>query len=323
LAVDDEKHVRAGFGLRPQEWLIGGEPRIVTDWQGPFSEGAYSRRYASLGLRLIRHMLKEHPLLYSWGHGGEEAPMLQMLRSMKWLLHETPFCFRVVRGGRFLRYNRTLRSTAERRALFDVLALSGAASVGARLAHGAMRLRSGKRFSASAVAVDHFGPWADEVWERGKGHYAALSVRDADTMNAIAPREHGHESWSAPMRLRVERGGQILGWALVTDRTMQGHHNFGDCRVGCLVDYFAEPADAGEVVHAAFDLLRARGVDLVIANQADPRWVQAFVDNGFVKVERRRVFAASPQLAQALEPWDAAKERLFLSNMDGHGPMNL
>src|SRR5262245_30034037 len=42
LAVEDGTIVRGGYALKPQQWLIRGEIQIVTDWQGPFSEGAIS-----------------------------------------------------------------------------------------------------------------------------------------------------------------------------------------------------------------------------------------------------------------------------------------
>ena len=37
LAVEDGEHVRGGYALKPQQWLIHGEIEWVTDWQGPFT----------------------------------------------------------------------------------------------------------------------------------------------------------------------------------------------------------------------------------------------------------------------------------------------
>ena len=107
-----------------------GRPVWITDWQGPVSEGAISRKYNSLGLRMIRDMLKKRPLLYSWGHGGEAEPIVRMLRRMGWLLHPTPFAIKVLDPYRFLRLNESLRLTAERRMLLDGLAVSGLGTLG-------------------------------------------------------------------------------------------------------------------------------------------------------------------------------------------------
>lgn len=324
LAIEDGREVRGGYALKPQEWWIHGQIRTVTDWQGPFSEGAISNRYGALGLRMLRDMLKKQPLLYSWGHGGEEQAIVQLLEKLKWQLHPTPFLFRVVRPFHFARKNRYLREDSKKRTALDLLAFTGLASIGGRVVSAALRIKSGRRFSACAELVPEFGAWADVIWERAKHDYAALAVRDAIAMNTLLPPGHRQHEWSEQLRLRVrDREGHDLGWAIVCSRKMEGHHRFGTLHVGTLVDYLAPVEHAGEVVHAAFDYLRGLGVELVIANQSDPRWIRAFEDNAFLRIEGRRLFCAAPPLMEAFGSWEQTKERLFLTNMDGHGPMGL
>ena len=158
LAVEDDSTVRGGFALKPQDWLIRGQTQVVTDWQGPFSEGAFDPKFAALGLRMVREMLKLRPLLYSWGHGGEDEPMVQMLRKMGWQIHHTPFCLRVNRPFRFLRRNRYLRSSTARRLALDLAAFSGLGALGLYALGAAQRIRHGRRRQATAEVVDSFGP---------------------------------------------------------------------------------------------------------------------------------------------------------------------
>jgi hypothetical protein len=324
LAIEDGRDVRGGYALKPQQWWINGQLRTVTDWQGPFSEGAISNRYGALGLRMLRDMLKKQPLLYSWGHGGEDQAIVQLLEKLQWQLHPTPFLFRVVRPFHFVRNNRYLREDAKKRAALDILAFTGLASMGGRLVNAALRIKSGRRFTARAELVPEFGTWADAIWERAKHDYAALAVRDASAMNTLLPPGEKQHEWSEQLRLRVRgSNGQDLGWAIVCSRKMEDHHRFGSLHVGTLVDYVAPVEHAGEVVHAGFDFLRARGAELVIANQSDPRWIRAFEDNAFLRVEGRRLFCAAPPLMEAFGSWTSTKDRLFLTNMDGHGPMGL
>lgn len=321
LVLEDERSVVGGYALKPQRWRIRGREHLVTDWQGPFSLGAIDNRYAALGLRMLREMRKQRPLLYSWGHGGNEEPMVQMLRKMGWLLHETPFLLRVCRPFAFLRGNAYLRRDPPRALAQDVLAWSGLGAVSIHALHASLRLRSRRRFSAEVEIVPSFGPWADELWERVKERYDAIAVRDAAVMNALAPAVHRHDEWPPPTRLRVERGGRTIGWALVVERQLAGDARFGDLRVGMIADYLGLPEDAGEVVHAAFAYLRGLGVDLVVANQAHPGWIAGFADAGFLVLPNRRLFCASPELERVLAPFEQTRRGLFLSNMDGHGPM--
>ncbi len=319
VAVEDGAAVRGAFALKPQDWLINGQVQVVTDWQGPFSEGEIDARHGTLGLRMIRDMLKKRPLLYSWGHGGDDQPVVQMLRKMNWLLHPTPFCLWVAKPARFLRLNALLRKTAARRAVLDIAAYTGLGWLGLKAMHAALRLKGCRRFTAVAEEVADFGPWADALWERCKGRYGAIAVRDAASMNALAPRG----AWPPVTRLRVQRRGETLGWALVMDTQMDNEHRFGNLRVGSIVDTLADPDDAGEVVHAATRFLSARGVDIVVSNQAHPAWAGGFAQNGYAVLPDKRLFAASPALQAALTPFEQVSKGLHLTNMDGHGPMAL
>jgi hypothetical protein len=125
------------------------------------------------------------------------------------------------------------------------------------------------------------------------------------------------------MRLRIERDGQTVGWALAMDTQMRGEHRFGDLRVGSIVDCLADPADAADVVAAATRFLTHRGVDVVVSNQAHPGWALGFARNGYAVLPNKRLFAASPALLEALAPFGEVSQGLHLTNMDGHGPMAL
>jgi hypothetical protein len=324
LCVEDGETVRGGYALKPQKWLVRGRERLVTDWQGPFTEGAIDKRFAALGMRLVRDMLKKQPLLFSWGHGADDAPMIQMVKALGWLVLPTPVALRVVNPYPFLRRNRILRGTSERRAALDALALSGLGTLGISGLHGAMRVGSGRLFRADHEEVPALGPWADELWERARVAYQALAIRTADAVNTLLPPGERQPEWSMPRRYRVRRAERTLGWVITTCSRLEDDHRFGDLQVGCLVDYFAHPDDAAYVVAAGFRALRREGADVVFANQTDRRWHTAFRANGFLTLEGRRLFAAAPALREALEPL-AELERggLFLTNLDGHGPQGL
>ncbi len=316
LAVEDEAAVRGGYGLRPQEWWIRGARELVTDWQGPVTEGLINRRYSALGIRLLREMLRQYPLLYSWGHGGLEQPMLQMLEKLGWLLHPTPFCVRILHPFRFLRHNSYRRGTLARRLALALAAMTGAGSLAAPALHAGLGVFRSRAERASAREFERFEAWADELFERSLPRYAAMATRDAATMNTLLVPGR----WPSGVRLRIERDGGTLGWVVVMDTLMQDDSRFGSLRVGSIVDALAEPADAEAVVGAAYRYLRSRRVDLVVSNQAHPAWVAGFAAHGFLQLQGRRTFAASPALRAALEPFAETSRGLHLTNMDGHGP---
>lgn len=318
-AVDEHDEVHGAFALKPQNWWVNGATHVIADWQGPYSEGSVNPKYAALAIRLVREMLSRQPRIYSWGHGGEDQPVVQMLRKMGWLMHGTPYCLKVLKPFRFLRLNGYLRAQRSKRLALDALAFSGAGAIGFRVLHGLLRLKAARRFRAFAVEVAEFGAWADELWERCKGRYTAVAARDAQSMNTLAAAGE----WPPVVRLQVVRDAQVIGWALVMHSRMQKDWRFGDLYVGTVVDCFADPADAGDVVCAATRFLAQLGVDIVGSNQAHPGWVRGFAGNGYLVLADRRLFAASPAFQKLLEPFDRAAHGLHLTNMDGHGPVTL
>ncbi len=317
LAIDDEGEVRGAYAHKPHQWRIHGETLLVSDWQGPVSEGLLSRRYATLGLRLIREMLKRYPVLYSWGHGGHEAAMLQMIVSLKWMIHDTPFCLKVLHPFRFLRRNHYLRSSARNRFALDALAYSGIGWIGLKLLYVLLGLRGAAHRDVRAEVVPRFDDGADVLWDRCMDAYQAIGFRDAQTMNALVP-EDGR--WPRGIRLRITREGEDIGWAVVLDNQLEDDPRFGDLRVGCVADCLALPKDADAVIKAATRFLEQRGVDMIGSNQSHPDWIHAFASSGCLVLENRRCFAVSPAFQDVLAPFDETKKGLHLTNMDGHGP---
>jgi hypothetical protein len=315
LAVEDGDLVRGGYALKPQQWWVRGEVHMVADWQGPFSEGAVNARYSTLGLRMLRDMLKRYPFLYSLGHGSDEEPIVQLLKTLGWTLHNTPFCFRIIRPYRFLRLNRYLRKEPKKALALDLLAYSGLGTIGLPLVHAALRLRAPQRFASVARVVPEFGAWADTIWQDVRNQYECTAVRDRSMMNSLVPQG----TWPFGTILRVDRGGSTLGWAVVVHKKMRRDPRFGALHVGCIADCLSATEHTGEVIHAAHEYLAGQGADLVYANQAHPAWVRGCEANGYVVLPNRRLFAISPKLDNLLGA-EALQYGLHLTNMDGHGP---
>jgi hypothetical protein len=317
LAVEDEALVRGAYALKPQRWLIRGRLEWVTDWQGPFTEGAVDVRYGALALRMMRDMLKKYPLLYSTGHGGPNEPVVQLLRSLGWTLYPTLFCFRVLRPYRFLRQNGYLRKSRRHAAVLDGLAISGLGALGIHALHGASLLRhAGRRTQAMATVVQEFGEWTNDVWRDGCSSYECVAVRDRDMMNVLMPRT----GWPGGTRLKIENQGRVVGWAVVHDKQMRNDARFGNLYVAQISDCFASPADAYAVIAATHAYAASLGVDLVCSNQSHPAWVSALQRCGYLALQGRRLFAVSPQLQARMEPFETTVQGLHLTNMDGHGP---
>ena len=280
--------VRGGYILRRQNFSVAGATLAAAHYRLPLSEGIVNRSYAMLGLRMVRDALVREPRLYALGMGGWDQPLPAMLNRLGWSTSAVPFYFKVVHPRRFLRHIQALRTSALRRATLDAAAYSGAGWLGMK----ALGLVTGFGRRLPVCAVDlapGFAPWADQVWERSRADYALVAGRDAATLEQLYPA-------SDPRFLRVRASG---GWAVVLDTPMEGHKQFGDMRVGTIVDCLAPPECAGAVIRAAAGLLEQRGVDLIVSNQLHGAWCTALVESGFRMGPSNYLLALSPALAEA------------------------
>ena len=104
---------------------------------------------------------------------------------------------------------------------------------------------------------------------------------------------------------------------------MSGHKQFGNMRVGSIVDCLAEPEDAAAVVDHSSWFLEGRGVDLIVSNQVSTAWGRAFLGAGFMQGPSNFILGLSPMLAARLEPLGLSRKNIHMNRGDGDGPINL
>ena len=318
LAIEDETTVRGGYILKTQDFWVDGRVEAISDLQLPLSEGIVNRRYTPLGIQLVLDALKRQPLLYGLGMGGLETPLPGLLRSLKWSLCLVPFFFRVVRPTRFLRGLPLLRTSATRRLGLDLLAVTGAGWLGTCLVQGlaARRMRG-----AAACDVEPqlgFGDWADEVWEASHPQYALVAIRDRTNLEALYGK-----AFPGLIFLRMTRDRKNIGWASVLDTAMSGHRQFGNLRVGTIVDGCCTPDDAPAVIRAATSFLDQRSVDLIVSNQTHRAWVEGLRASGFLQGPSNFALALSKALAARIPSCEQRWDEFHFNRGDGDGPINL
>jgi hypothetical protein len=305
LAMEDSM-VRGGYILRRQNFSAAGATVSAAHYRLPLSEGVINRSYAMLGLRMVRDALSREPRLYAIGMAGWDKPLPQMLRRLRWPMCVVPLYFKVPHPARFLRHIRALRTTPLRRAVLDAAAFTGAGWLGMKALGLTRRLPP-----APVELAPAFSPWADEIWERSRPAYALLAQRDAATLDQLYPP-------SDPRFLRVRAAG---GWAVLLDTQMQNHKQFGDMRVGTIVDCLSPPESAAAVVRAAASLLEQRGVDLIVSNQLHTAWSRALLECGFRDGRSNYLLALSPAFVQA--SGGANHDQIHINRGDGDGPIHL
>lgn len=313
FVATENRVVRGGYALKWQDfWLPDGQVRSIAYYHHPLSEGIVNKSHAMVGTLLLRDAIARAPLVYCLGMGGYDRPLPKMLIGLGWKHFAVPFYFRVVNPFRFLREMQPLRSSSVRRWGADLVAFSGAGTLGVK-ARSVLTAVLAPTVAAYEVSeFSEFASWSDPLWKEARSECSMAAVRDSRALQRLYPAVEQHLT-----RLRIHRNGTDLGWAVVGERRKDA--KYGNLRVGSIVDCWALPGNALAVVRAANDKLEALGMDLIVSNQSHRDWCRALKGAGFMSSESNFIFAASKKLSELLKPFDEVKARLHFTRADGDG----
>lgn len=321
IALDErpgvETEVRGSYILQYRPYAIDGEVTRNAFLKLPVSEGIVDKKYALVGVQLMRDVMRRESNLCSSGMGGMKRPLPNLLLKLGWQVDEVPFYFRVLRPARFFRNARVLRHNPFRAAACDALAWSGAGWLGTRL----LQLRPPGRLADAGVETrlePEFGAWADEIWEHSRAKYFLVGQRNREVLEVLYPKQDPR--W---LRLHVLRAGKSIGWALMLCTDLSGHKQFGNMRLGSIADCMAAPGDARAVVGAATRFLEEKLADLIVSNQLHAAWGDALRRSGFLRGPSNYVFAMSPAFLETTGPVKDRWTQIHVNRGDGDGPINL
>lgn len=314
----DGAAVRGGFMLQKQPFWLAGASRPVNNIQMPVTEGLVDRKYAALGMLLVRLALQENPLLFALGMGSREQRFPRLLEAMGWRIRSVPFLFRVHKARRFLQEIEPLRRTPARRVLAQVAAWSGA---GAVAIHG-MQSRTIFRFrrgvSVEVEALNAWPEWVDSVWDEAKSGCSMAGMRTRENLDALYPL--AASPWAA---YACRHNGRAVGWLVLLATQMREHKHFGNLRVGTVLDGLAIPGFEDAVADAARGCLEESGVELALTNQAHRNWIGAFRRSGFLTGPSNYLLATSPELSEFLDPPAELDPLIHMTRGDGDGRIHL
>lgn len=318
LAIEDDGEVRGAYGLKHQAFWIGGQVVSLADFWLPISEGLIDRAYAPVAALLLRDAMQRQPLIFGLGMGGYNESLPRLLAAAGWRVSSVPFFFRVLHPCSFLRNIEHLRTNLVRTAALNILAFTGIGWTLGKIAQYGCGLGVVRDPAIEVEEVAEFSSWADDLWETCKNEYGMSAVRDAATLSILYPKDNARF-----LRLKILRRGTCIGWALVLDNPLVGHKQFGNMRLGSLVDCMALPTDAKAVAIAARDYLERRGVDMIVSNQSHAAWQKAMKSAGFLRGPSNFLLAASRPLGLLLDQAGIVADHIHLNRGDGDGPKNL
>ncbi len=308
--------VRGGVHLQVQPFWIDGRVQIVANIQLPLSEGIVDRKFAFLGMWILKQVVQRYPRCFALGMGGVDRPLPLLLRAMQWAVWPVPFYFRLANPGRSVRELRALGPLWRRRLAGTALTATGASALGGLAWGAAAALRTRGTPRLTAHRVTEWAPWTDEVWMRARDQYSIAALRDATTLRALYPADDAHVQ-SYELRDR----GRPVGWVALAVKQMVANKHFGNLKVGTVLDALTEPGYEQAAVLAATRLLLDQDVDVIVTNQSHPTWRSAFTRALYLGASSNYALAPSPLLVPPTA--EIAGLPLQFTRGDGDGRIHL
>jgi hypothetical protein len=235
-----------------------------------------------------------------------------MLLALHWKHCLIPYYFRVCNTSKFLREMQILRTSPMRRLISQIAAVTGAGPAALKIWRALRGWRAPKETRYTAEIVSEFDDWADSIWNSCARDVAIIGARDAQCLRVLYPSANRNLT-----RIRVVVGTQVVGWAVVGILQRPGHEQYGNLRVGTILDALARPEHAAFVIAAATQALRKQDADLIGSNQSHMAWTAALSQCGFLKGPSNFIFAAAPAVSKLLEPLHQTMCRVHLNRGDG------
>jgi hypothetical protein len=318
LAVDGED-VRGGVMLQHQRFRVGNDDRDVVNIQLPLSEGVVDRKYAHVGMWIVKSVLARHPFAFAVGMGGLNQPLPRLLKALGWDVRLVPFAFYVHRPHRFLRGMPPLRRTALARVATSAAAFSGVGPAVIALKQAWRGRGSIRRSSIHFERVDRWDVWADGTWDVARAECSVIGSRTSAELQALYPTTDDRY-----LCYRVRDGSLDVGWATLIATRMQHSDKFGDLHVGTLLDSLARPGYERAIARGVRDVFRDLGVDLSLANHSHAAWIEALAATGYWSGPSNYVLATSPTLsAAARHAMSDGENRIHITRGDGDGRIHL
>tara|TARA_Y100000590_G_scaffold468524_1_gene651565 strand:- start:125 stop:1234 length:1110 start_codon:yes stop_codon:yes gene_type:complete len=319
ILIENKITVRAGYTLKNQLFKINDELIQIGYYYRPVSAGLYNKKYNICGILLLNDAQKKNPNLFGLGMGGYSEPLPQLFKSLNWNLKKVPFFFKICNPNLFLKNIKYLKNNKLKSFLILLAQQTGLGWVSIKITFLMLSLINFRPKKKQVLAVEEivdFDREFDLIWENAKKHYSFIAVRNREYLKIL----YSDQKF---IKLKFIENNQVIGWSISLCSELNNHNYFGNMKLGSIVDCLSLKGYEKTIIKKTSEILKNKGVDLIISNQSHIFWKKAFKLNSFIGGPSNYVFASSKILSEKLLDNKKQKDHIHLTRGDGDGPINL
>ena len=319
ILTENKTTVRAGYTLKSQWFKVNDALLQIGYYYCPVSAGLFNKKYNICGVLLVNDAQKRYPNIFSLGMGGISEALPKLLKGLNWNLQKVPFFFKVCHPRAFLNNIRYLKKTKLKSFIIMLVAISGLGWLCLKfifLVVSLFHIQFKKGPYITAEEIEKFDQDLDFVWEKAKEYNSFIAVRNCNYLKTLY-------SDKKFIKLKFFDGNKIVGWSISLCTKLDDHKQFGHMKLGSIVDCLSLKGYEKSVISKTSEMLKKKGVDLIVSNQSHIFWKNALKMNSFINGTSNFIFASSKVLSDKLMSNIKSKDHIHLTRGDGDGPINL
>lgn len=319
ILTENKKNVVAGYTLKSQFFQIKNDLYKIGYYYNPVTAGLFNKKYNICGIMLLKDAHKKYPDLFCLGMGGYSEALPRLLSSLNWRLQTVPFFFKICKPYNFLKNIRYLKKTKVISLLIFVTRNIGMGWLFIKLFFifiSLFHIQLVKKSKLTTKEIEVFDKSFDLIWEEAKKNYSFVAVRNSLYLNKLYSNKRF-------IKLIFLEKSKIIGWSISLCTNLKNHKQFGNMNLGSVVDCFSLKGYEANIIKSTSNIIKRKGVDLIISNQSHAFWKNAFRKNAFIKGPSNFIFASSEQLSEKIATDEKLVDLIHLTRGDGDGPINL
>ena len=268
---------------------------------------------------MLHDAQKKYKNLFCLGMGGYSEPLPKLLKGLNWNLQEVPFFFKVCHPLTFLKNIRYLKGSKLRSLIIALVANSGLGWLCIKfffLIVSLFYIRLKKEPYIAVKEIEVFDQDLNSVWENAKQYSSFIAVRNCEYLRTLYSDKRF-------IKLKFFDDNEVVGWSICLCTNLYDHKQFGHMRLGSIVDCLSLKDYERNIISKTSEILKKKGVDLIVSNQSHIFWKNALKMNSFINGPSNFIFASSSELSNKLVNNIKLKDHMHITRGDGDGPINL
>ena len=293
-----ENIIVASVIIKTQNYYVSGKIEEINFIKYPISLATFDKKYISSSIKLIQNIKLKFPKSYLLGMGGSNTKTAKIFSTFGYKIKDLPFYVKPLNLLNILTQNPYSLKYLK---ILSKLKIS--------------RSLSSLKFKDNSYEIKEIANFKKEDF-KNRVPISSFELEKNDLqLNSLAPNEIKNFN----KFIIYENKLNIGNCTLFVNQCLE-HKYFGNLKIGVFLDLYIYKncQNINKTIKSLNLKLKQKNIDILIFNCGSKEIISMLKKNKWISLKSQWAFGASPDLFK-----DINLEDLYLSRLDGDGPINL